>query len=115
MKRFRRILRIPAISRDLTEELAFHFDSVVAELVAQGYAPEAARAEAQRRFGDEARYRRELTGIDREYATQERWRSRLDALQEAIKYAVRSLRRTPGLSLGIILAFALGIGANSTV
>jgi hypothetical protein len=51
--------------------------------------------------------------IDREFASRLRWHGRLDAAREASKYAVRSLRRPAGLSIGIILAFALGIGDKS--
>jgi predicted permease len=45
----------------------------------------------------------------------ERWLNGVDALAMSVRFALRSLRRTPGLSVGVILAFALGIGANSTV
>ncbi len=53
--------------------------------------------------------------INREQTSSERWLNRWDALAMSGRLALRSLRRTPGLSLGVILAFALGIGANSTV
>ena len=47
----------------MDEELAFHFDSAVADLERRGLAPDAAHAEAARRFGDVRRYRGELRAI----------------------------------------------------
>jgi hypothetical protein len=43
---------------DVDEELRFHIECRVQEYIAQGMAPDAARAEALRRFGDVAAARR---------------------------------------------------------
>ncbi|MEX2281315.1 MAG: ABC transporter permease [Gemmatimonadota bacterium] len=112
---FQRTIRIRQTDRDLEEELAFHFEEVIRELESGGLSRTEAEAEARRRFGDEARYRHELIGIDRDFARQLRWHDRLGALGDAIKYAWRSMSYAPGLSVGIVVAFALGIGANATV
>ncbi|MEX2283475.1 MAG: ADOP family duplicated permease [Gemmatimonadota bacterium] len=109
----RRLLRISSVDRDLDEELAAHFQYTIDELVSRGYTHEAAQQEAFKRFGDWSSYRRDLRTIDRGAERQRRWSDRLDALRQSVGYAVRSLARSPGLAIGIILTFALGIGANA--
>ncbi len=111
----KRLLRIGSVERDVSEELAFHFAEAVDELMRRGRTRADAEAEARRRFGDEARYRRELMNLDRSRERRMRWRDRLEAAGEAMRHAVRGLVRTPGMTLGIVLVFALGIGANATM
>ncbi len=48
-----------AITADIDAELAFHLDESARELEEAGLAPDAARAEARRRFGDTEQVRRE--------------------------------------------------------
>ena len=65
---FRLALRRPRIEADVDEEVAFHLEMRVAELVARGSTPEAARAEAHRRFGDTNRWSMAMSAEDRERA-----------------------------------------------
>ncbi len=104
-----------APERDVDDELAYHFERAVAELRAAGWTREAAEAEARRRFGDEALYRRRLQRLARGTQARQRRRQWALVLAHALRAAARSLRRTPGLSFSVILAFALGIGANATM
>ncbi|MGH7555257.1 MAG: ADOP family duplicated permease, partial [Longimicrobiales bacterium] len=109
-----RVFRIRRVRRDVEEELAFHFRETVEELMSEGQTREEAEAEAGRRFGDARRYREQLESIDREAELRRRV-AFLDASRDVLKHAFRGVWRTPGLSLGIILAFGLGIGANATM
>src|SRR5688500_10054680 len=115
MSEIRRWFHLRDVTRDVDEEVRFYFDEAVRELEAQGMSPALAREEAARRFGDEGHYRRELVSIDRGAAARARWSARADAAREIGRYAVRSVKRAPGLATGIVLAFALGIGANATM
>jgi len=111
----RRWFRLRNVERDVDEEIAFYFDAMVRELETSGLSRAEARSEAERRFGDTRHYRREMMMLDRSVAQRERWSYRLDALRDVVRHAWRGVLRAPALALGIVLAFALGIGANATM
>ena len=48
----RRFVRIGSVDRDLDEELGFHFERTVEQLMEEGHSSADAQAEARRRFGD---------------------------------------------------------------
>jgi len=115
--RWRRYLRFwgndPA--RDLDDELRFHLQARYDEYLALGMDPAAARAEADRRFGDVGTVRQRCAEIDSQW---EKERTVADFVHVAVadlRYAVRQLRRNLSLSIAAILCFALGIGANTSI
>jgi putative ABC transport system permease protein len=115
MSEIRRWFHLRDVVRDVDDEMRFYFEETARELEAQGMTRAQAREEAQRRFGDERHYRRELLSIDRATVARERWSARVDAARMIARHAVRNSARSPGLAAGIVLAFALGIGANATM
>src|SRR5215218_3091611 len=96
----RRLFRAPrpSMDRELDAEFAFHLDMRVQELVARGLAPEAARAQAEREFGDVGRWRSRIGAVDRERAPAERRTEWLGALWQDVRHAARGLLRQPGFT-----------------
>jgi putative ABC transport system permease protein len=115
----KRILRIErdraGVERAVDDELQFHFDMTMRELMSSGLTPEEARAEATRRFGDVQRTRERLTTIDRSRLGRERRTEWWNAFTQDLRYAIRGLRLKPGFAVAVILTLGLGIGANTTM
>src|SRR3954470_17525352 len=108
-------LKRPRLEEEVDTELAFHVDMVIQMLIADGMAPNDARAEAVRRFGDIA-----VVGAEcRHYGRQrDRNRSRaeyLGELKQDFAFALRQLRRARGFTATATLTLALGIGATAAV
>ena len=120
MPRIRRLFHFssrssPEIDADLRDEIAFHLDARVDELVARGWTRDAARREAKRQFGDvaaTAAYCRDLDS-NREHVM--RVRQILEEVWHDIAYAARMLSWQPAFSIVALLTIALGIGASTLV
>ena len=106
---------LPDPERDYREELEFHMDMVVEELMAAGQSREEAEREAKLRFGDMERIEREATAEESKRQSRRRIGERFETLGHDLRYAIRTLRRTPGTTLLTILILAVGIGANAAV
>ena len=113
----RRLFRLPAprVAADVEAELEFHLDERIAALVARGMHRDEAREQALRELGDLPSIRAALERLDRGAHARSRRRQWGNEWWLDVRHAVRSLRRTPGATLAVIVMLALGIGANAAM
>ena len=104
-----------SLERDIDAELRFHFEARIDELTAQGLSRDHARRQALSEFGSVDDTRAALREIDSRVARRRSRAELLDALRQDVAYSARALRRTPAVSLAIILTLGLGLGANATM
>jgi putative ABC transport system permease protein len=99
------------IERDVDDELAFHLQCRVDELIAAGVSPETARRRAEEEFGDLLESRRELAAVDRHRRRRERVFRWIDATSLEVRHALRSLTRAPAFTVAAVLTLVIGIGS----
>jgi predicted permease len=100
------------VRADIDDELCFHLDERTESLIGTGLAPGAARAQALAEFGDVDEITTGLRAIDDRIVRRSNWSGWVDRLRQDVSYAVRSLRRTPGVTATIVVTLALGLGVN---
>lgn len=107
--------RTRADADEIDDELSFHVESRVDELVALNVSREDARALALRELGDWNRYRGDCLTIDHEFARERRMRDFVGSLSADLRYGARTLRAEPAFSVVAVVTLALGIGATTSV
>src|ERR1041384_6016524 len=93
------------VERELDEELRFHLEHKIEEGIASGLSPEEARYAALRAMYGLEQKKEEMRAMRRIH-----W---LTDFVADVRFALRSLRRTPGLTAFVVITIALGIGMTA--
>jgi putative ABC transport system permease protein len=119
-RKFRRLIGLPtrsgdAIDRDLDDEVSFHIEMRLQDLVRRGMSEADARQQALAEFGDAQRLKESLGRMDRS-AQRDRRLARwfADCLYD-VRFALRQILRSPLFAAVSILTVAIGIGATTSI
>jgi putative ABC transport system permease protein len=104
---WRRVFSRDRLESQLDAELRDHFDRLVGDFVARGYAQDEARRLARLEFG----------GIDqvKEACRDARGTRWVDETTQDVRYGLRGFRKNPAFTVVAIVTLAIGVGASVAI
>ncbi len=96
--------------RDLEDEIRSALELSIRERIERGEDPQSARRAALEEFGSMATVRDEMHRV-----WYSRWSDTMLLLFQEVRIGLRSLLRTRGLAITVVVTLALGIGANAAI
>ena len=106
--------RVP-LDQEVDEELAFHVEMRVRELVERGLDPKTARDIVLSRIGDLGHLKRTCIDLGRKRDREMRITQWLDERKADVRFALRQLKGSPAFTAVAAITLAFGIGANSAM
>ncbi len=95
------------VEKELDEEIRFHLNNQIEELVAQGMSLQEARLAALRAMGN--------VELHKEICRDQRGIMWFEELRQDLRYGARALTRHPGFAVTGLLVLGIGIGINTAM
>lgn len=116
----RRVFRLAlgrgrSMTEDINEELAFHLEGRIEELMGRGLTRAEAEREARTRFGDVRQVGRQIHRIDRRTARREAWGESWRTFGRDLRLGARGLLRHPAFAVAAVLTLGIGMGATGSI